>query len=668
MGSTNEASEKLGKHWFRNFALQIIAELATNTPVLTKAFVDSLKADLPGAADQDWKIWVQKLADKGYFEQDTADLLKPIEEYPFPLDLITAVMVRIGIMKGEVDSMTNIFSLDRQYKAMHKTTPHPAPVEMLIRSMIIDPKRTTENRDELKKHGFDNTQIDNMILAHYKTVDEGTLRTLFLRGIIDEAKLFERMFELGYTETRIKEIVQTWDVIPGPGDLFTMVAKEAFEPEMVTKLGLGVEFPVEQLPWLKKQGISEYWAKHYWYAHWDQPSIGQGFEMLHRGVIDKATLDLLFRAVEIPSFWRDKLTQVAYNPYTRVDARRMHAVGTLETAELHKAYTDIGYDSDKADKMVDFTLKFNMGPEKELTRGAILSSYESGLINRTTAKDLLISQDYSATLADYYLTMSDFNISKETQDLLFENIRQKFLIYKLTTTQATSSLSKMGLDSNRISALLANWDLTRYQYELLPSKSELEDFLLNGLISEAQYRGVMKQHGYDAAAINWYIARINLIEPTREKMPTKSELERFLRKKIINEEQYRVRMETLGYSKFHIDAYLYEMKIIKVIPVEIILPKTLTKAELGRFLSKEIMSEVEYRAEMKILGYSDEVITQFEIEVGKPPSRVDLTRFVKERLITVNQYTAGMILLGYTRKDITLYLKEITLILEREEI
>jgi hypothetical protein len=559
MGGTKDANEKLGKHWFRNFALQIIAELATNTPVLTKAFLDSLKTDLPGAADQDWANWVQEMVEKGYFEQDTANLLKPIEKYPFPLDLITALMVRMGILKGEVDSMTNIFSLDRQYKAMFDTTPHPAPVEMLIRSMIIDPKRTTENRNELKKHGFDDTQIDNMILAHYKTVDEGTLRTLFLRGIIDEKKLFERMFELGYTHTRIKEIVQTWDVIPGPGDLFTMVAKEAFEPEMVTKLGLGVEFPVEQLPWLKKQGISEYWAKRYWYAHWDQPSVGQGFEMLHRGVIDKATLDLLFRAVEIPKFWRDKLTKVAYNPYTRVDARRMHAVGTLKTVDLKKAYTDIGYDSDKADKMVDFTLKFNAGPEKELTRGAILDSYESGLINRATAKSLLTVQDYSVTLADYYLTMSDFNISKETQDLLFENIKQKFLIYKITSTQATTSLSKMGLDSNRITALLANWDLMRYQYELLPSKAELTTFLLRGIINESQYRGIMKQHGYDAASINWYLQEIITESTMSARRPTKAELGRFLKKKIIAGSEYTTEMKALGYSTKYITYYIKDI-------------------------------------------------------------------------------------------------------------
>jgi len=52
-----------------------------------------------------------------------------------------------------------------------------------------------------------------------------------------------------------------------------------------------------------------------------------------------------------------------------------------------------------------------------------LSSYEKGLIDRTTSLSLLIAQDYSNDLADYYLTLSDYKIEQETQDLLFDNIK-----------------------------------------------------------------------------------------------------------------------------------------------------------------------------------------------------------------------------------------------------
>ncbi|GAI84798.1 unnamed protein product, partial [marine sediment metagenome] len=75
--------------------------------------------------------------------------------------------------------------------------------------------------------------------------------------------------ELGYTDTRIKEIIQAWSIIPGPADILHMVAKEAFEPDAVKLMGLEDEFPTEQVSWLAKQGLSEFWAMKYWASHWE---------------------------------------------------------------------------------------------------------------------------------------------------------------------------------------------------------------------------------------------------------------------------------------------------------------------------------------------------------------------------------------------------------------
>lgn len=558
MGQT-DSTEKLGKSWFRNFAAQLWANIIPHLPPIISNIFQELQKATPSPTDMNWNAYLDKLVADKTIPSDTAILLKTITDDPFPMGFIQMVMARMKIFSTEIETMINIYGADRQYYAQSQTTPHPAPADALIRSMIIDPKRTTENRQQLKRLGYDNTQIDNLVLSYYKTVDEGTVRMLYLRGEYTPELLYERMYELGYTKTRIDEIVKTWEIIPGVGDLFNMVAKEAFEEDIYTILGLDQEFPSAQLPWLKKQGMSEYWAKKYWIAHWAQPSIGQGFEMLHRGVITPDELDLLFRAVEVPKFWREKLTKVAYVPYTRVDARRMANLGVLPTEALHTAYTDIGYDNEKAAKMVEFTLKFNAGPEKELTRGAILDSYETGLINRTTAKSLLMAQDYSSVLADFYLTMSDYQQAQQTQKLLLDNIKTKYLLNKISASTATNDLNKMGMDSSRITALIANWELDRYQFELLPSKNELTDFLLRNIISEAQYRGVMSQHGYDAASINWYLNALRAETTSRAKRPTKAELGRFLKTGIIQPDEYKTEMNALGYSDYYIHLYIEDI-------------------------------------------------------------------------------------------------------------
>jgi len=512
-------------------------------------FVDDLR----------WKNWTDKLVTDGYIDQDTADSLKEMSTFRFPWNAILTVLTLFKVRMTELNTIMVIFGLDRQYDVMAQTTPHPAPIDNLVRSMIIDPGRATENRAELKKHGFSDLQIDNIILSYYRTVDEGTLRTQFLRGIIDESRLYERMRELGYTDQRSSEIIKTWKVIPGPQDLFFMVAKEAFEPDIYRTLGLDQEFPSEQIKWLEASGISEDWARKYWIAHWDQPSIGQGFEMLHRGVIDDPTLDMLFRAIEMPQFWRDKLTQIAYNPYTRVDTRRMHDLGVLTDEELIRSYMDQGYDSEKALKMANFTIRFNAEGNAQLTRSAILESYSEDLLSHSEAMDLLTEQDYSTDLAAYYLELENFRRDKKLRDQHIDNLREQLLLNQLTPSRVRDELNKLGLRGEKINSLMETWELDRYKYASIPSKSDLDNFLAKNIITEGQYRDYMERHGFSETMITWYLQDLAQPPAIKGRLPTRANLEEWQQKGLIGFDAFRQEMGKLGYKPEYIELYIQSM-------------------------------------------------------------------------------------------------------------
>jgi len=558
MGIT-EGTEKAGESFFRKLANQIWGLLANNLPNLANILWFETKKNMPDADQIKWDEYINDMVTKKMIDSDTGAMLRSIKKDPFPMDFINMLLTRMAIFRKEIESDMMIYGLDRQYAKLAQTTPNPAPVDNLVRSMIIDPTRSDENRIELKKHGYSDMQIDNIILSYYRTTDEGTLRIAYLRGIISVETLYERMHELGYTDTRIKEIIPTWELLPGPQDLFTMVAHEAFEPEIYTKLGLTEEFPMEQVQWLKKQGISQDWAMKYWISHWDQPSIGMGYEMLHRGVIDLKTLDMLFKTVEIPSFWRDKLTAVAYSPYTRVDVRRMHDMGVLNDEQLIQSYMDLGYDAEKALRMAEFTLKYNSANEKELTRSTILESYDKKLLTRKDAKELLVSQDYSSALAEYYLTLTDYNAELVLQDLFFDNIHDRYLLKDISESQARDQLSKMGLLGDKIDAMLAKWSLEQYKTERLPTLSDLTNFLMRNIISQDQYRQIMSRHGYSGAHIQWYIDAMAQPAASSPKVPSRTDLENWYKKDIITEEEWRAEMKLQRYPDKYIDYYFEEI-------------------------------------------------------------------------------------------------------------
>jgi len=556
---TKDTADKSSENMLFKIAGAVAQHFLKLNPLFVKDIIASLEVEIPKPTGAAWDKWADNLVTSGFVDTDTANLLKGVKEFNFPLNILAYTIIPLMIMLRDMSASLDIYGLDRQYEAQKKTTPHPAPIDNLVRSMIIDPKRSNENREQLKRQGFDDTQIDNIILSYYRTVEEGTIRINFLRKNITESVMYERMRELGYTDTRIKEIVLTWKVLPGPGDLLEMVAKEAFEPDIYNKLGLASEFPTEQVKWLEEQGISQAWAMKYWIAHWNEPSIGQGFEMLHRGVIDADDLDILFKAVEIPPYWRDKLTKIAYNPYTRVDVRRMHDMGVIGDDELKQAYLDIGYDSDKADKMVAFTIRFNAGAEKELTRSAILESYEENLISRGDATALLESQDYSEDLADYYLTLTDFNREKSIQTDQINNIADKYLLGMIEISSARVELNNMGLLGNKIDSLIETWELKKYQYESLPSKTDLDGFLIKGIITEGEYYGYMNRLGFENITIVMYIKDLASEIASPGRAPSRTDLENWLKSGIIDQDTWEKEMSALGYSDIHISNYLKEV-------------------------------------------------------------------------------------------------------------
>jgi hypothetical protein len=521
-------------------------------------FLSEWQKAAPSMDDTNWDKLVDGWVKKGWVDESTKSMLYDVKKQPYLFRAACHLVLPLMLWITDFKQVVEITSMSEQYKRLAKAAPNPAPVDNLVRSMMLDPGRSTENRAELKKYGYSELQIDNIILSYYRLYDENTVKTAYLRGIITEEGMYERMRELGYTDTRTKEIVATWAQLPSPQDLFTMVAHEAFEKDMYTKLGLSAEFPTDQLPYLEQQGISPEWAMRYWISHWAEPSISQGYEMLHRGIIDLDTLDMLFRAVEIPSFWRDKLIKIAYQPLTRVDVRRMHQLGVLNNEQLIKSYLNIGYNADDALAMSNFTIKYNQSHTIELTRGAILDSYSEGLIKRDDAKKLLKEQDYNETTAEYYLTFEDYKRDKEIQKIYLGVLKDKFLMGLINEKTVTDELNKAGLLGKKIDALMEDWKLDQYKYENIPSKADLDRFLVRGFINKAEYEDLMKRHGFPMRFILLYEQDLQEDIESAGKSPTKADLDRWVKTDMITIDQYKSELKLLGYAQKYIDLYAKE--------------------------------------------------------------------------------------------------------------
>lgn len=440
----------------------------------------------------------------GLIDKDTVKELKRISALPFPFGLVVTIISLAPILSTYIQQATYAIGADTRRKLFSQFTPERPDPGTMMSAVFTAPEKATEVRQKMREQGLDDDDIDLYFLSRYKLYDENTVRTLWLRGALTEDQMFMRMRELGYTDTRIKEIIQGWSVIPGPTDLFHLVAKEAFEPDAIKEMGLDAEFPVEQLEWLKKQGLSEEWGRKYWYAHWEMPSIQMGFEMLHRGIINHDQLDTLFRTVEIPPYWRDKLTAIAYAPYTRVDVRRMHDLGIIDDAGLVKAYMDLGYDEEHAIGMAKFTIRYNQQTDKSLTKSEIIKGYNKKALTKKDAHDLLVDLEYSEAQAEYILLLEDYKEAEELQDDIIGVIKERYQGNLIDAFNARRRLNELNLPAVEVDMYMDKWEVHKAVDVKLPSKSDLDKFLAAGIITNDIYRQEMDKLGYNFKYIEWY--------------------------------------------------------------------------------------------------------------------------------------------------------------------
>jgi len=500
--------------WVANFFAQgfnyVWEGLTERAKAITKEGAHGIMEDFLDVTPEDWDAKFADFKKLGLIDDNDIRVLNSLKGLPLvkqagAMALLHAQLIGsylANIMEARAGTMKQ--NMNRDY------SPFAPPAREVMGAAFIAPEKTAEVRDAMRRSGISEEDIDLMFIATYRLYDENIIRTLWLRGEIDDDKLYERMRELGFTDTRTAELVKTWEVIPGIQDILYMVGKEAFEPDAIKLMGLSDEFPVEQVQWAKKQGLSEDWMKKYWYAHWDQPPIQMGLEMLHRKVIGEEELDMLFRTVETPPYWRGKIKEIAYNVLTRVDTRRMHKLGVLTEDELVSVYEDQGYSRENAVRMTKFTIQFNQETERELTKTEILTSYKAEAMPKDAALALLEKLNYPETEASYLLAFEDYKREKDYKADMVKIIGERYEKRLIDKTKVRQDLGVLNLQGREIELLIAKWELNLMKDVKFPSKADLDKFYKNKIISEDEYSHQMDLLGYGALYIDWYRQLINV--------------------------------------------------------------------------------------------------------------------------------------------------------------
>lgn len=376
------------------------------------------------------------------------------------------------------------------------------PTEVVGKLWLNNYMNDAQVKTELNRAGFDDERIELIKHALEATIPPAELLAWWLRGLIDDDILEEKLQNQGIMGEDVTRLRQAAFFIPPVGDLVTMAVREAFSPEIAQLFGQYEDFPEDFALYASKQGVSETWAKAYWAAHWNLPSPNQGFEMYQRRIINGEELDKLMKAQDIMPFWRDKMRQLAYNPLTRVDVRRMHLLGILGVEDVYNSYLDIGYSPENAKALTEFTVVYNeevadLGAARDIARDQIMQLYTQHIISRDDAKTLLLNLKYAEADAELLLTLQDVKTDSDYRKAQIGLIVAKAKAGTLSYEEAQNQLTALNITPLELTNALADITNAKTQLTTLPNLTDLRAMYANKLLSEEEFKQWLAALGYN---------------------------------------------------------------------------------------------------------------------------------------------------------------------------
>jgi len=428
-----------------------------------------------------------------------------------------------------------------------------------------------ELNDVLERFGFTFGLHDKLVQTVRPRVPEDELARWYLRDTGREGPFRTELMARGYDSGEVDKILELLEVIPAPVDQIRMAVREAFDPAIVSAYQLDADLHKVPFESLAKVGLTEEWARYFWYAHWVLPSVMQGYEMLHRGEINKEELETLMRSLDIMPGWIPKLIAISYRPYTRVDVRRMHATGVLDEAAVLQSYKDIGYDPEKAQKMTEFTLRYNVEDEREATKTDILSAMFEKVISRELAGELLGDIGYGDLYVETYLAATDYRMEqrarKDEDDDTKEELTKERELTKgdilgyyldggISESEARGFLAEIDYPGTVIDLLIAKTDFRRLQNIINEVVKTTRILYINEEIDLVGVHERLGRYALPAAQVEELLLLWGIERDRRTERPTKGELLSWYLNGVIEETFLREQMAKHKYGPDYIDLYV----------------------------------------------------------------------------------------------------------------
>lgn len=365
--------------------------------------------------------------------------------------------------------------------------------------------------DLLDRNGLPNEQQEILLRLSRQYPALGELLVLVNRGFMEPEQAEAYLKAQGYDEPDARNLLKLRDFFPSPQDIVTLAGREAFEEDSIERFGLDRDMPDELFEVAAQAGIPRKVIRWFWVAHWNNPSLNQIFQMIHRGVrkpdgsvFDQDDLDIYFRLADVNPFFGRMLQQIAYSPLTRVDIRRFYERGIIDRETVTRSYLALGYSPEDAEIQTQFADYERDTFGRDLSRTQLERLYKQGAVTTEELRSRYDLLGYDERETDLLVQLLRTDVAQDRLDAAIGRLEVEFKAGARDVGSTEAQLVGLGMTDEAKRLLVQQWRDEQIADRTLPSREDLTRWLTAGRIDPAEFRETMRLRGYSEADIDRY--------------------------------------------------------------------------------------------------------------------------------------------------------------------
>lgn len=170
--------------------------------------------------------------------------------------------------------------------------------------------------------------------------------------------------------------------------------------------------------------------------------------------------------------------------------------GAISVEQATQWLADEGYPTAVAQGLANDATAQSIVTDRQETETTITTLYQSKFMDRSQAMTYLEDLGYASASADFILAAADMKYALSALNSAVTKIGTYFIDKKITSAEAQTSLSELGLNQSQISDLLQTWTIEQTSNVKLLTESQIADAWEYGVMDRSQAQTALEALGY----------------------------------------------------------------------------------------------------------------------------------------------------------------------------